>query len=321
MNISERLENLLIQESGTILMDGGLATELEAFGVILHEKLWSAYSLISNPELIQKVHEAYIEAGSRIITTATYQASVQGFLEIGLTNEEIQKVMNRGIDLAHDARINYLRRCDKQFSVLIAVSMGPYGATIPGGEYSGTYAESINRDVIENFHIERLNMLANHEHCDILLFETIPSAIEAKIIAELAQKLEILKPIFISFSCRNERQLCSGENLESILQTLNNFEQVVGVGINCTNPIFIESLVSIFRKSSLKKFFIAYPNSGEIYDPTSKSWLRQPTTDEADLNFSKMAKSWSIAGANIIGGCCRTSAKTIKTLQIEFGKG
>ena len=69
----------IIQEQGLVILDGALATELEARGANLNHALWSAKLLNENPELIKEVHLDYLMAGANIVTTASYQASFIGF--------------------------------------------------------------------------------------------------------------------------------------------------------------------------------------------------------------------------------------------------
>ena len=68
----------------TTVLDGGLATELEARGHDLSDRLWSARLLLSEPDAIEEVHLAYFRAGARVAITASYQASVEGFAAAGL---------------------------------------------------------------------------------------------------------------------------------------------------------------------------------------------------------------------------------------------
>ena len=61
------------------LLDGGLATELERRGHDLSDELWSARLLRDDPAAVRDVHLAYFRAGAQVATTASYQASVDGF--------------------------------------------------------------------------------------------------------------------------------------------------------------------------------------------------------------------------------------------------
>src|SRR2546429_8775505 len=68
----------------TMVLDGGLATELERRGADLSDPLWSARLLLENPDLIRQVHLDYFRAGARVATSASYQASFARFAARGL---------------------------------------------------------------------------------------------------------------------------------------------------------------------------------------------------------------------------------------------
>ena len=67
-----------------LISDGGLATELEARGHDLSDDLWSARLLFDAPDEIATVHRAFYQAGAAIATTASYQASFDGFAAGGI---------------------------------------------------------------------------------------------------------------------------------------------------------------------------------------------------------------------------------------------
>ena len=158
-----------------MLLDGGLATQLEAQGCDINSTLWSAALLQSDPQAIIDAHHAFLEAGAECIETASYQASRAGFRELGLSNDEADDLMRSSVELAKRAR-------DELGSdVLIAASLGPYGAILhDGSEFTGDYDVSI--DVLREFHTERLSVFDNSD-VDVLALETIPSLEEARVLA------------------------------------------------------------------------------------------------------------------------------------------
>ena len=78
----------LLTADRTVILDGALATELEARGCDLSDPLWSAKVLIEDPELIYQVHLDYFNAGAQCAITASYQATPQGFLQRGLDQQQ-----------------------------------------------------------------------------------------------------------------------------------------------------------------------------------------------------------------------------------------
>jgi len=126
---------------GRLVLDGGLATELEANGADLNDPLWSAKCLLSSPHLIRKVHMDYLEAGANIIITASYQATIQGFESKGFSKEQSENLLTKSVEIALEAREMFLKEhLEKstpiQHPVLVAASLGSYGAYLAdGSEY------------------------------------------------------------------------------------------------------------------------------------------------------------------------------------------
>jgi len=128
-------------KGGTMVIDGGLATELQAHGHDLDDPLWSARLLIDDPEAIAAAHDSYFAAGSDVATAASYQASLPGLRARGLDNDAAEEVLCRAIDLAREAceRAVVSRPPDRPRPLAIA-SLGSYGAYLAdGSEYSGDY--------------------------------------------------------------------------------------------------------------------------------------------------------------------------------------
>ena len=112
---------------------------------------------------------------------------------------------------------------------------------------------------------------------------------------------------WISFSCRDELHVNEGQRLEDCVRQIESSLFVAAVGVNCTSPKFIPSLIREARKATDKPVLV-YPNSGESYDAARNDWDGQPVYE----SFSEEAKSWYQAGARMIGGCCRTTPGDIE---------
>lgn len=300
----------IINQQGFVILDGALATELEARGANLNHALWSAKLLAENPSLIKQVHEHYLQVGANVISTASYQASFLGFEKQGYTHQEAIHFLQYSVQLAMEARDHYLLQLNKPLTIkpLIAASIGPYGAALAdGSEYTGYKNVAVNELIY--FHQERLNILANTE-ADILAFETIPCLDEAIAIKELLKK-HPLQQAWVSFSCKDEIHLSSGELFEEAVKLLEDSEQVIGIGVNCTAPEFIRSLIQI-AKPITRKTILVYPNKGEVYNPIEKVWEK---VNNSCGSFLENAALWFKDGAKAIGGCCRTSPADIEQLS------
>jgi homocysteine S-methyltransferase len=173
-----------LRQKKVVILDGAMATELEKRGADLNHPLWSAKILADQPELIKQVHLDYLEAGADVITTASYQASFEGFAKYGYTEKQAVELMKLGTQLAVEARDEAIKKniC-REPGPLIAASIGPYGASLAdGSEYKGNYGISI--EALKDFHRKRMHVLLE-SGADLLACETIPCADEARALVEL----------------------------------------------------------------------------------------------------------------------------------------
>lgn len=283
-----------------IILDGGLSFPLEEKKIQMNQNLWTAELLISNPEIIRDVHINYINAGAEIITTSSYQASFKSLKERGLNEIKSKKIILKSVKIIEELRKKYNKK------IIIAASIGPYGASLSdGSEYIGMY--NINEDKIYDFHKKKIDVL-DKSNADILAFETIPSYREMKVIAEILKKTK--KKSWISFSCKNEKQISDGTRLEKCCEYLNNHPKIFAVGINCTSPKYVSELIKVLKVKSDKKKIIIYPNSGEKYDAKTKSWI-----GNKEILFETYIEEWISLGVDIFGGCCRIGPREIKKIK------
>jgi homocysteine S-methyltransferase len=282
---------------GIHVIDGGLATELEYQGARIDGPLWSAHVLEDEPEKLVAVHRAYIAAGAQCITTCSYQVSRMGYAEVGLPPERADAALLRSVELARAAIAAFPGR-----RVLVAGSLGPYGAALHnGGEYHGNY--DCTFDDLIRFHRERIAVFAGASGAqapDLLAFETFPSLEEARAVGEALAPWPELRAWF-SFSCRDEQHVSHGERVTACAALVAAFPQTVAIGVNCVPPKWIPELIAELRKGSDKPVLV-YPNSGEGWDAERRCWTG--TSDAAE--FGAQAAEWLHAGAQMVGGCCRT---------------
>ena len=306
---SPLLENL--ERQGLLMLDGGLATELERRGADLKQELWSARELIRDPASIRDVHLDFLRAGADIVTTATYQASFCGFERAGLSRNRAAQLMRLSVRLASDARDAFLaeRPAQGRLRPLVAASIGPYGACLhDGSEYRGDY--DLSKQALIDFHRPRMEALAETE-ADLFAFETIPSLLEAEALLDLISEFED-KSAWLSFSCRDGAHVSHGETFADCAAMADGHPQIAAVGVNCTNPAFVPALLR--SAAGLATPLLAYPNSGETWDPESQLW-----TGEGSETFEVAA--WFEAGARLIGGCCRVAPDHIFRMRTALLSG
>jgi homocysteine S-methyltransferase len=295
-----------LEKQGFLVLDGALATELERRGANLDDPLWSARCLIESPELIAQVHMDYLRAGADVITSATYQASLQGFQRRGLASGEAADLMVSGIKLAQQARDRFWSSTENQtarLKPLVAASMGPFGASLhDGSEYHGNYQAGWRE--VEAFHRSRLDVLAA-SGADILAFETIPSLQEAEILLRCLEDYPGSRA-WLSFSCRDEAHVSHGETFRTCAALACQSERVAATGINCTAPALVTAL--LHSVSHMKCPLMVYPNSGETWVARDNCWVGEGV---ARLD----TEAWYRAGARLIGGCCRTGPEDIARIR------
>lgn len=302
--IAERL-----MSQPVIVLDGALATELERRGADLRDPLWSAKCLIESPGTIRAVHMDYFKAGADVATTATYQATFEGFGRRGIGRGPAERLMRGAVALAVAARDEFWADPANRLSrsrPLVAASVGPYGAMLAdGSEYRGGYAVS-DRELAE-FHRPRLEVLVG-AGADLIACETLPCLREAAVLARL---LEEFPPVdaWISFSCRDGAHNSQGEEIAACVAALRGHDRLAALGVNCTPPGYVTELL-VRMQEQADKPLLAYPNSGEAYDAGTKKWNGSPDL----LRLSEQVRSWYRAGARLIGGCCRSTPGDIREI-------
>ncbi len=295
---------------GTMILDGAMATELEARGADLRDPLWSAKILIEQPRLIHQVHLDYFAAGADVATTATYQASFEGFARRGIDSGGAAALMRSAVDLARSARDEFWGSAANRpgrLRPLVAASIGPYGATLAdGSEYRGHY--TLSDSELADFHRPRLQVLAE-SGADLLAIETLPCEREALVLAQLLQECAPI-PAWIAFTCKDRLHTAEGQRIGACVTRLARYPQVIAVGVNCTQPGLIVPLLEEMRAHTDKPLLV-YPNTGEHYDGKLRRWAGSAEP----MSFSAGAKAWCAAGARLIGGCCRTTPADIRALR------
>lgn len=295
-----------IEQQGFLVVDGGLATEMEARGADLDHFLWSARMLADAPGLVREVHTAYLEAGADVIATATYQASEAGFSRAGFDRAESDRLMRLAVQLAVEARDRFAAGQGSgagRLRPLVAASVGPYGACLhDGSEYHGRYEASWSE--VSAFHAARLDRLAD-TGADLIALETIPSRTEAEVLLDLLPRYHH-KKAWLSFSCRDGKHVCHGESFADCAALADHAEQVVAVGLNCTPPGFVEELLE--AASGVRTPRIVYPNSGE-------HWIAEENRWAGEGSCAWPVAEWYRRGARLIGGCCRTGPEDIRRVR------
>jgi homocysteine S-methyltransferase len=280
---------------GPVVLDGGLATQLEAAGADLSSALWSARLLRDDPAAIVAAHAAYAAAGAQVATTASYQATFAGFARAGIDATGTEALLRLSVELAREGAPD----------AWVAGSVGPYGAMLAdGSEYTGAYVADVEVRELRAFHRPRMAVLAE-AGADVLACETVPAAAEAE--ALLTEAADLGVPVWLSLTTvlgddgvvRTRR----GEPAADVFAMAAGVDEVVAVGVNCTDPAGVPAAIGAARVAG--KPVVVYPNSGEGWDAAARRWTGSPgLPDDA-------VRGWLDAGARLVGGCCRVGPAAI----------
>lgn len=303
----------LLETHGHLVIDGGLATELESRGHDLNHPLWSAKLLKDDPDVIEKVHLEYYLAGADIAISASYQGSIDGFRNhLGMSEAESKELIKRSVELARNAGEAALQRTVEPTarSTLVAGGIGPYGAFLSdGSEYHGDY--KLTKEQLQNFHRPRIQALIDAS-VDLLALETMPQLLEIEALLELLRDEFPATIVWISCTLSDSGHISDGTCIEQVLRVVNQYQDVVvAFGANCVPlDLVTEALQLMKRRTKLP--LLCYPNSGEVFHAETKTWMSGSSSKN---EWPALVREWQENGARLIGGCCRTGPGHIKQIS------
>jgi homocysteine S-methyltransferase len=282
-----------------MVLDGGLSTALEEQGADLGGALWTARLVVEEPARLAAAHRAYFRAGARVATTASYQASIEGLVAAGYDAAAARQMITRSVTIAQEVRDEL---ADTRPGLLVAASVGPYGAFLAdGSEYRGRYGVSPTR--LRDFHGPRLELLAAAGP-DLLAVETIPDSEEAEVLVSLLNEMDL--PSWFSYSVRGATTN-AGQPLTEAYAVLTGCRSIIAAGVNCSDQGdvlgAVREAVAVTGRPA-----VAYPNRGGSWNSDTKQWLYG---DPLDLD---LVAAWIAAGARLIGGCCGTGPADVADL-------
>ncbi|MEM9808807.1 MAG: homocysteine S-methyltransferase family protein [Cyanobacteria bacterium P01_D01_bin.56] len=288
---------------GILLLDGGMGQELRRRSKNRPTPLWSAQALLDEPELVQTIHEEYIQAGAKVITTNTYitvRHRLQRDAGLGDKFEELNQLAGKLAVQARDSAGE---------SVLIAGSLPPlFGSYRPDQVRPVPELQAIYRE-----HVEILN-----PYVDLFLCETLSTPEESFAAASVAG--ETGKPVWVSWTLQDNEttRLRGGASLTDAFQQLSNLS-VEAVLVNCCAPESITAAMPELVKlnTSIKvggyaNGFEHIPEQWSISDGISALGKRRDLDPES---YSTHAEAWIDAGATVVGGCCETGPAHIQQIS------
>jgi homocysteine S-methyltransferase len=296
---------------GVVVLDGGLATELERRGQDVSGDLWSARVLRDDPAAVLAAHRAYLSAGAQVITTASYQATFEGFAAAGVDRDTAAALLRRSVELARAA-------IGPEEPAWVAASVGPYGAMLAGGqEYTGEYvapdwpgraAGGLGVAELRAFHRPRLEVLADAGP-DVLACETVPCLAEAEALLAEVDRLGVAAWLSLTTVAGPDGEPLTrrGEPAQEAFAMAADVPAVLAVGVNCVAPEGVADAVRAAASAGATAV-VVYPNSGETWDGPTRTWRGRPGFAPDDVT------AWTAGGARLVGGCCRVGPEQIAEL-------
>ena len=278
-----------------ILLDGAGGTSLwnmaEARG-FAKEPVWK-YN-VDHPELVRRLAEDYIAAGSQIIYTNTFGAN--GPTVARSSHYSVAQVVSAGVRIAKEAAADT--------GVKVALDVGPLSVLMePYGDLTEEEAEEIFREQIG---------AGMTEHPDLIVLETFMDLEMLKVAAKVAKSCGVPVLCTMTFEARGRTMM--GNRVEDIVEELTELG-VDGLGLNCSlGPVDALSIIREFREyTDLPLIF--KPNAGKpvmsedgsVISPYSAADFANDVAPVLDL-------------VTYLGACCGSSPEYIRALKEKLNR-
>ena len=271
-----------LAEGPALLLDGATGTELERRGSDAALPLWSAQALVSDPDLVGRIHADYAAAGAELLTANSFRTQ-QRTLSRGDPDLRAPDLTARAVALARRAA----EGCDRRVWVL--------GSAPPLEDCFRPERVPGDADLAREHGEHARNLMA--AGVDGIVLETMNSIREAVAAARAARAAGAT--VLASFVCWDGATLLSGETLRDAIRAVRE-ERVVAVLANCLPPSNVAACVPVLSASGLP--WGVYPNLGAPVDGDAGRRAEECTPEA----FAALADTWLEAGARVVGGCCGT---------------
>ncbi len=268
-----------------------------AFGTMLQKKGLKPGEIpeelnFTHPQWITEIHQAYLAAGSQVLTTNTFGANRY---KLAHSSHNVTQTVKQALDLALAVR-------GEQENIFVAQDLGPIGQLL---------APSGNLSFEEAYEMYKEQVLAGEERADLFILETTSDLYELKA-AVLAVKENSRLPIFCTMTFEKNGRTFSGTSVESLALVAQGLG-VDAVGINCSyGPAELLPIMEKLAKISRLPLMIQ-PNAG-LPDPQSGQYsLTAEDYGSSMVNFARL-------GVQILGGCCGTTPEYIKHMVTNLAQ-
>lgn len=279
-----------------VLLDGATGSELDRRGVDVSMPLWSARAMDDAPDILQSVHQEYLDAGADAVITNTFRTHERSLAKCGLGGHA-ERLTRSAVDIARAACL-----ATKPEAMVLGGIAPLEDCYRPELAPDAENSRREHGQIIEHF----LNASA-----DLVLLETMCSSVEAGAAADVAAELSP-GGWAISFCLRGQGEpgmLLDGTRLADLIDRL---DAPCFIGINCVGAGRMLSEVTHLRGLLGDGLPIAaYGNVGHADE--EGGWVNTDAVDPE--RYADHAMEWLGAGADIIGGCCGTRPGTIEAIR------
>ncbi|MGQ9748125.1 MAG: bifunctional homocysteine S-methyltransferase/methylenetetrahydrofolate reductase [Candidatus Caldatribacteriaceae bacterium] len=282
-----------LNTASVFLSDGAMGTELLRRGYAPDAPF--EFANLTHPELVQEIHQDYLQAGAHFLETNTFGANALKLSAFGL-EEKVKEIVRQGILLAREVASQ---------KAYILGSVGPLGKPIGQGL-------SISNDQAKEIYREQLEAILEGG-VDAILFETMASTHEVTIAVEVLHSFGTNIPYIVQFSFLSDGITPYGESISKVVNFLQNLDALV-VGINCgSGPHEAQRFLEYFS-THLPGPFSIQPNAG--YPQTIQGRMVYGAPPDY---FASFVDVFITLRAKILGGCCGTTPEHIHALQKKIG--
>jgi len=284
------MDKSLYNDNKILIYDGSKGTMLQLAG--LKNECAEEWNL-EKPDEIFRLMEAYVEAGSDIIQTNTFNANTEALAKHNVKHN-LKPYIRKGIEIAKRAAGKHVK---------VAFSAGPTGSMLePYGEMTFEKAYHTFREIVK---------IADEVGADLINFETFTDLYEMKAALLAAKDVSDL-PVMCCLAFDENARTLMGDTPEECAELLTRLG-ASAVGANCSfGPEKMTGIIEKMRGATPLPI-VAKPNAGLPQNVNGEIVYAQTAQE-----FGEACKILAQAGATIIGGCCGTTPEFIKVLALEL---
>jgi len=278
-----------------ILLNGGTGTEILNRGFKTSLPLWSAEILLTNPDVVQRIHEDYIKAGAEIIVTDTFRTTQRSFAKKGLSSQKATQITKLAVKLAKNA----IKKTAPKHIVYIAGSVAPLEDC-----YSPVLTPTEKE--LRKEHYQYVKDLKDGG-VDFLLIETQITIKEIRAALDAAKKLRIL--VGVTLCVDGNLNILGGESLQQAIAVIKKYKPLF-VGVNCISQEIATKAVKKLKTITSLPICVYAQGDGKPED--NQGW--EFTKEKNIKQYVASVNQWIKEGAQIVGGCCGTNPSYIKAI-------